>query len=179
MENINYKEKDINFLNLEHNTPLEARNFAIEVHGDQKYGNHPYVFHLDAVANIVINYGEIAMIIAYLHDVLEDTVTTKATIENKFGKFVANCVELITDEAGYNRKERKAKTYKKIKKANNKYNVALVVKTADRLANILSCSIKNKSLLKMYLQEQSDFKTAVYRDNLCDRLWQRIDDILN
>ena len=30
-----------------------ARTFDLEAHGDQKYGSHPYAYHLDAVARIV------------------------------------------------------------------------------------------------------------------------------
>lgn len=31
----------------------KARDFAIKWHGDQKYGDKPYVYHLDQVAEIV------------------------------------------------------------------------------------------------------------------------------
>ena len=46
----------------------EARDYAIAAHGDQKYGEHPYVGHLDAVAEIVRPDGELAVAVAYLHD---------------------------------------------------------------------------------------------------------------
>ncbi len=47
-----------------------ARDFAIAAHGEQRYGDHPYVFHLDAVAALLAPYGVDAQTIGYLHDVV-------------------------------------------------------------------------------------------------------------
>jgi (p)ppGpp synthase/HD superfamily hydrolase len=55
----------------------KAREFAIKAHGEQKYGEFPYSVHLDEVATIAKPYGESAEIVAYLHDVIEDTSVTK------------------------------------------------------------------------------------------------------
>jgi len=46
-----------------------------------------YVVHLDAVAEIVQQYGEPAVVIAYLHDVVEDTSVSLLDIEKEFGRF--------------------------------------------------------------------------------------------
>ena len=55
----------------------EARNFAIKAHGHQKYGDSPYVVHLDAVAGTLERFGHAGdtnlIAAAYLHDTLEDT----------------------------------------------------------------------------------------------------------
>ncbi|MCI5166209.1 MAG: bifunctional (p)ppGpp synthetase/guanosine-3',5'-bis(diphosphate) 3'-pyrophosphohydrolase, partial [Candidatus Electrothrix sp. GM3_4] len=69
----------------------KARRFALKHHGEQKYGEHPYVVHLDAVAELVQQYGELAVVIAYLHDVVEDTNITLPDIEKEFGKLIADC----------------------------------------------------------------------------------------
>ena len=45
----------------------------LEVHGDQRYGSRPYHAHLDALAELVKEHGEEAQVLAYLHDVVEDT----------------------------------------------------------------------------------------------------------
>ena len=153
---------------------MRAREFAKKAHGKQKYGKKPYIVHLDAVAKIVQKYGNTAMIVAYLHDILEDTKTSKTAIEQQFGLFVSDCVEIITDEKGRNRKERKAKTYQKIKNASAAYNIAVIVKVADRLANVSACHDTNGSLLRMYRIEHSDFRKFVLIDGLCDDLWQQI-----
>jgi len=49
----------------------KARTFAIQHHDKQKYGEHPYAVHLDAVAAIAKPFGAVAVTIAYLHDVVE------------------------------------------------------------------------------------------------------------
>ena len=158
----------------------KARKFAIERHGDQKFGEYPYFMHLDEVANIAKDYGENAEIVAYLHDVIEDTKTDIREIENEFGCFIANCVSILTDESGQNRKERKMKTYLKMSKVSSDFEVALIVKAADRLANLKACiRANNDNLLNMYKSESQVFKQSVYRENICEPLWQEIEKITN
>ncbi len=129
----------------------KARNFAIERHADQCYGDRPYSFHLDQVANIASAYGDDAVIIAYLHDVVEDTDTSVEEIESLFGPLVSQCVAILTDEPGAHREERKAKTYKKMAKVSGELELALIVKAADRLANIKACVADGKvELLNMW-----------------------------
>lgn len=71
-----------------------ARDFAVKAHGDQQYGQHPYSYHLDAVAALVVPFGEDFQIVAYLHDTVEDTATTVEEIEATFGRAIAECVSI-------------------------------------------------------------------------------------
>ncbi len=154
----------------------QAREFAIDAHGDQKYGVHPYSSHLDAVAKLAGPYGEQAEVIAYLHDVVEDTDVGLKEIEDHFGKLVADAVSILTDEPGSNRKERKSKTYAKMSRVSGEAEIALVVKAADRLANISACvADKNQELLDMYKSEHKVFRDSVYRPGICDELWRELD----
>ena len=138
----------------------KAREFAILNHGMQKYGNHPYLFHLDSVAQIAEPYGDIAVVISYLHDVVEDTSISLSVIEEKFGKFVSDCVHILTDENGTDRFERKSKTYAKMAQITGDLELALVVKACDRLANIKACvSDGYIEKLTMYKAEYSIFKS--------------------
>lgn len=156
-----------------------ARAFAIAAHGEQKYGDQPYAVHLDAVAGLVTRYGEEAVAVAYLHDAVEDTSATIEDIESNFGARVAACVSLLTDEAGATRKERKAKTHAKLAAATGESELALIVKAADRLANVRACSAgPRKDLWKMYQSEHQAFREAVYREQLCDPIWQELDSLL-
>lgn len=159
----------------------KAREFAAVAHEGQTYGpDEPYTAHLDAVAALV-GEDETAQAIAYLHDVVEDTLVTLTEIEFLFGPFVAACVALVTDEVGHNRKERKLKTNTKLSGVcNSEYFVALLVKAADRTANVEACVRKgNTSLLQMYRKEHAAFREAVYRPDLCDHLWSRIEAAFN
>ncbi len=160
-----------------------AREYAIKHHGDQRYGDLPYSVHLDAVAELLHDYADPAVTtIAYLHDVIEDTPVVEADIASVFGEFVARCVSSVSDEGGQSRQERKQKTYRKLAQveADSQECLALVVKTADRLANFQSCvATHNAKKLKMYLSEHSAFRQAVYREGLCENLWEKIDRIVS
>lgn len=155
-----------------------ARQYAIDKHGSQQYGAQPYAVHLDAVAVIASEYGEVAEVVAYLHDVVEDTDATAEELETKFGSLVADCVNILTDEPGINRKERKAKTYQKMAKVAGELELALIVKSADRLANLRACIAgDNADLLAMYRDEHALFKASVYRLGLCESIWTQIEEI--
>ena len=157
----------------------KARSFAIASHGDQMYGHHGYYVHLDAVAKIAIKYGENAVVISYLHDVVEDTDVSVEDIEKSFGKPIADCVAIVTDEPGKDRKERKTKTYAKMAKVTGDLELALIVKAADRLANITACQSEgNLALLQMYKEEHQMFRSSVYRESLCDDIWIEIEQII-
>jgi len=157
----------------------QARAFAIQAHGDQKYGDRPYSFHLDAVASLVQPYGKEAVAIAYLHDTAEDTSVTLLDIEEKFGSMLSACVGFLTDEPGVTRKKRKTETYQKLSKVQGQGEIALIVKTADRLANVRAClQDRTHSLWEMYQEEHPDFRKAIYRAGLCDPLWVELDRML-
>lgn len=90
------------------NLVTRAREFAIKYHGDQKYGDKPYVYHLDCVFNklecvfqvdgesfqYTPNYGAVA----YLHDILEDTDCEYEDLEKNFGYVVADNVLRLTKD---------------------------------------------------------------------------------
>lgn len=167
---------------------ISPREFAIQAHGPQLYGDkEPYVVHLDAVVSILQEFGiaDPDMIAAgYLHDVLEDTQTTRHTLIEAFGYPVANMVTFCTDEPGPNRKTRKAATYRRIRtnleiafsnraddggtpnylktdEARKLFQNAVCVKLADRIANMRQSVAKNPKLLTMYQKESTAFQEAL------------------
>ena len=155
---------------------ITARQFAIAAHGAQKYGNQPYSVHLDSVAEIAKTFGETATIVAYLHDVVEDTAITLTEVEAQFGSLVAECVGILTDEPGSDRQQRKAKTYAKMAKVDGELELALIVKAADRLSNMRACIETNyQRKLDMYQKEHPVFRTSVYRAGICDDIWSELD----
>jgi len=153
----------------------KARQFAIDNHGSQRYGSKPYAFHLDWVVLLLESYGEEAQVIGYLHDVVEDTDVTVEQVEQLFNDKIAQAVSILTDQPGATRKERKDKTYHRMAQVTGELEIALIVKTADRLANVLA-TLENKRLDKfnMYKNEHVQFKSAVYRPGLCEDLWLQL-----
>ncbi|MDH6169095.1 (p)ppGpp synthase/HD superfamily hydrolase [Variovorax boronicumulans] len=161
-------------------TPEAARNYAIAMHGDQKYGPHPYVHHLDAVVALLQPYGEKARVVGYLHDVVEDTDATVPDVQARFGDLVARCVSLLTDAPGANRKERKARTYAAMALVTGDEELALVVKAADRLANVRACVADgHRQLWDTYRGEHPTFRAAAFRAGQCDPLWAELDLLLS
>jgi hypothetical protein len=71
--------------------------------------------------------------------VVEDTDATVSQVQERFGDLVARCVALLTDAPGDTRKARKAKTYAALAQVSGDEELALVVKAADRLANVRAC----------------------------------------
>lgn len=154
-----------------------ARALAILAHGAQLYGDQPYVVHLDEVVGILIEFGhtdEDTLIAGYLHDAVEDTALTAAMVETEFGFATAEAVRFCTDEKGPSRRERKAATYKRQRRAIDALWLGqgipeiilrgIWVKLADRLANLRKSTRDNKSLLSMYQKETESFREALIID---------------
>ncbi len=161
-----------------------ARAFARAAHGDQRYGVHPYVVHLDDVVGILSGLAEAdeaTLISGYLHDVVEDTEVSAAEVEREFGAVVARCVELLTDAPGANRKQRKAATYARLAEVSTDAPEAraLVVKVADRLANVRrSVDDQNQRLIELYRREHPVFRGSARRAGRAPALWDELDRLL-
>jgi len=153
------------------------KEFAIEKHSNQKYGEHSYSVHLKDVVGVLESFGYQDYNIiasAWLHDVVEDQNVTVEEIKKIAGSEVANIVSRVTDEPGRNRAERKAKTYDKIAGSFE----ATVVKFADRIANVRRSLSENSGLLKMYKNEHGMFKRKLY-NNFTDIISLSMQDCLD
>jgi (p)ppGpp synthase/HD superfamily hydrolase len=142
-----------------------SREFAVKAHGDQKYGDNPYSYHLDKVVNNATKFGgnEKQIQAAYLHDVLEDTSVSKEELEQNFGKEITNIVDLLSNTGN------KEETFKRIRTNPD----AVFVKLCDRLANVSEGQKNNK-----YKKEHPLFKSILYKKGEFDELWNKIDSIL-
>lgn len=170
----------------ESSTPMHpdvarARSFAIQAHQGQLYGDgQPYWVHLDAVARLVEPYGSRAQMLAYLHDTIEDTHISNGDIANDFGIYIATCTGMLSDEPGLNRQERKLRSHAKLSRIKGIFELALIVKAADRLANVRACIDQgNRRLFTMYQEEHPAFRTAAFRVGLCPDIWKELDALLS
>jgi (p)ppGpp synthase/HD superfamily hydrolase len=162
---------------------IKAKALAYKQHENQLYDkidNIPYTYHLEQVVEILRPYGQKAMIIGYLHDIVEDTDIEIEKIKKLFNLFIAECVYLVTDEMGQTRIIRKEKTNLKLSQAINELELALIVKAADRLANMReSFKTKNTKYFNRYIQEYPAFRKAVFRENLAPEIWNELDALVN
>jgi (p)ppGpp synthase/HD superfamily hydrolase len=139
-----------------------AKALAAHYHGDQKYGDKPYMYHLEQVATnvkLLTNGTEDLLCIAYLHDILEDTDALAVTIGDLFGYELLDSVIALTKYPAF--KNNYDKYIERVVENKN----ALLVKYCDTLAN-LSASIddgnqgriskytKQLDLLAAHLNEQ-------------------------
>jgi (p)ppGpp synthase/HD superfamily hydrolase len=121
-------------------TPLarEAHDLLVSQHAGQrqKVNGRPYIEHPMAVASDVsqAGFGPELVAAALLHDIVEDSDTTVADLENRFGGTVAGLVEAMTDTAEVEPYERrKALHRERIVAAGSD---AAAIFAADKLNNV-------------------------------------------
>ncbi len=118
---------------------LRALQFAAERHSGQrrKSGDTPYVNHvIDVAAILAVEAGvttEDVLVAAVLHDTVEDTPTTFAEIEERFGVQVAGLVAEMTDDKRLPKMRRKEL---QIEHAPELSDDAKRLKLADKIANV-------------------------------------------
>ena len=161
----------------------DPRTYAATAHAGQTYGSEPYTVHLEAVAEVVraVDPSGEAEAVAYLHDVVEDTAATVAELTMAFGAVVATAVLLVTDPEGENRRTRKAALHARLRDLDANVptmRLALLVKAADRLANVRACVANHPGKLSMYRKEHPAFREATLRAGLCDTIWAELNDLL-
>lgn len=151
----------------------DYRQFAIDAHGEQMYGDQPYAVHLAAVAEVLLDFdytSDVWQASAWLHDVLEDTDVTPEGISSRFGFDVLNLVWAVTGQ-GANRKEKQASIIHKL----HAYKEACVLKLADRIANLEACIKEHNKAGKMamYHKELPAFEKVV-RKHTPPEMWDRL-----
>lgn len=129
-----------------------ALEFAAKKHSGQfRVGGKPYITHPIAVAELVKEKGyDIEYQIAGLfHDLLEDTDATEEEIERYGNEHILEAVKLLTKTKGYVMEE-----YVEGICSNE---MAKVVKTADRLHNLLCAVETSEEFKKRYILETVDW----------------------
>jgi len=118
----------------------EAALFAAQCHSGMARkgrGNEPYVNHLAEVANLVseASGGADAELVAagWLHDVIEDTETTREELAERFSVRVAALVVEVSDDMGLPKDERRRL---QVVGAPHKSPDAKLIKIADKISNI-------------------------------------------
>jgi guanosine-3',5'-bis(diphosphate) 3'-pyrophosphohydrolase len=117
-----------------------ALRFAADRHRDQRRKDadaSPYINHPIALAEALISIGgtteAVVLCAALLHDVIEDTNTTREELLDRFGREVTDVVLDVTDDKGLPKDVRKRL---QIANAPNLSRRAKLVKLADLLCNL-------------------------------------------
>ena len=114
---------------------------AREHRGQVRSSGEPYLIHPLNVAYILadMRLDETSIAVGLLHDVIEDTLTTKETLEELFGGAVAELVDGVTKISRYayvSKEEQQAETFRKMLLAMVSDLRVVLVKLADRLHNM-------------------------------------------
>ncbi len=176
------------FLNPE--TLSKAYDFAVKVHKDQtRQSGDPYVIHPVAVANILteLKLDSATIATGLLHDTIEDTYATYKTIEEQFGKEVADLVDGVTKISVFENQaisNSKAENFRKLILATSKDIRVLLVKLADRLHNMRTLKAidkeeKRKRISKETMEIYAPLADRMGMNRIRDELEDLSFDILN
>ena len=144
------------------NQVLKAFELADKAHeGQCRASGEPYIMHPLAVADILahLQIDHITLMAALMHDVVEDTSSSKEDLEEMFGSEVAFLVDGVTklNQFQYETKEdRQMENYRKMILAMAKDVRVVVIKLGDRLHNMRTLkhmrSDKQKRIAKETLE---------------------------
>ncbi|HKV07029.1 MAG TPA: bifunctional (p)ppGpp synthetase/guanosine-3',5'-bis(diphosphate) 3'-pyrophosphohydrolase [Thermoanaerobaculia bacterium] len=116
--------------------------FSDRMHqGQTRRSGEPYMIHPLNVAFLLaeLKFDQTCVAVGLLHDVLEDTLTTREVLEAEFGSEITELVDGVTKigrHAYVRRDEAQAETFRKMILASAKDIRVIVVKLADRLHNM-------------------------------------------
>lgn len=162
----------------------EARELAAKRHAPQVHSEGaPYTQHLQDVENELRSFGfdetkfpgDLLILCAWLHDLVEDTPTTLQEVTERFGADAMGLVHAVTNEPGKNRHEKFLNTYRKILA----HPFGVILKLADRIANVRR-SLQTGHLLRMYTNEYDEWQQLLRKPrNLIEvAMWTRLDDLM-
>src|SRR6266536_3898147 len=139
-----------------------AYRFSEHSHqGQQRASGEPYLSHPLEVAGLLVNFKmDVTTVTAgLLHDVLEDTQTTKADLQREFGPEIAELVDGVTKIgklAFSSREERQAENFRKMLVAMARDLRVLMIKLADRLHNMRTLDYLPSDKARKISQETLD-----------------------
>ena len=116
--------------------------FSEKMHaGQTRRSGEPYMIHPLNVAYLLadLKFDQTCVAVGLLHDVLEDTLTTREVLEAEFGADITELVDGVTKIGRHSyvrRDEAQAETFRKMILASAKDIRVIVVKLADRLHNM-------------------------------------------
>lgn len=141
---------------------VRAAKMSARLHeGQLRESGDPYIVHPLQVAEILISLrlDASAIVSALLHDVLEDTVMTRADLRREFGKEVESLVNGVTKIAAVKAKNKSVQTTETIRKmlfAMVKDIRVILIKLADKLHNMRTLEYKKEHRRRAIAQETLD-----------------------
>ena len=144
----------------------QAHAYATQAHqGQRRRTGHAYITHPTAVAQILanMNMDHQSLMAALLHDVIEDSETSRATLGELFGTSVAEIVDGVSklSKIFASRDEAQAENFQKMAMAMAKDIRVIMVKMADRLHNMRTIGVMSDSQRKRIARETLEFYAPI------------------
>ncbi len=136
-----------------------AWEFSAEKHAGQlRRSGEPYLTHPASVAWLLaeLRLDATSVAVGLLHDVLEDTLSTREELERRFGSEIAELVEAVTKIGRHQyvrRDEAQAETFRKMMLASARDVRVVLVKLADRWHNMMTLGAMSPDSRRRIAQE--------------------------
>ncbi|MCY4358354.1 MAG: bifunctional GTP diphosphokinase/guanosine-3',5'-bis pyrophosphate 3'-pyrophosphohydrolase [Gammaproteobacteria bacterium] len=154
-----------------------AYYYAEQAHeGQFRRSGEPYITHPLAVAGILgdMHMDHQSLMVAMLHDVIEDTGITKTAIKSQFGHTVADLVDGVSklNKITFSsRAEAQAENFQKMALAMAKDLRVILVKIADRLHNMRTLDVlapeKRRRIARETLDIYAPIANRLGMNNIC------------
>ncbi len=150
--------------------------------GQLRVSGEPYVSHPLAVATILAGWrlDAPALMAAMLHDVVEDTATTKQDIAEKFGKAVADLVDGVSklDKIAFQTEAHaQGENFRKMLLAMARDVRVILIKLADRLHNMRTISVIAPEKRRRIARETLDIYAPIANRLGLNSIYQELDDL--
>jgi GTP pyrophosphokinase len=150
--------------------------------GQKRMSGEPYITHPLAVAKILAAWhlDATALIAALLHDVVEDTPTTKSEIAREFGKAVADLVDGVSkiDKLQFETlEEAQAENFRKMLLAMARDVRVILIKLADRLHNMRTLDAVSAEKQERIARETIEIYSPIANRLGLNSLYYELDDL--
>ncbi len=156
-----------------------AYRFSERAHlGQKRLSGEDYVSHCVEVAKILadLQLDSITVASGLIHDVVEDTPTTVAEVEQEFGSEIASIVDGLTKIGtlpAHSTQERQVENYRKLLLSIAKDARVILIKLADRLHNMRTLEYLRPEKQRRIAQETRDlYAPLAHRFGMAKMRWE-------
>jgi guanosine-3',5'-bis(diphosphate) 3'-pyrophosphohydrolase len=162
---------------------MAAYRFSAVMHeGQFRISGEPYISHPVTVACILasLHLDTPTLMAALLHDVVEDTKTTKQQIGEQFGKQVADLVDGVSklDKIEFQTAAHaQAENFRKMLLAMSQDVRVILVKLADRLHNMQTLGVMSREKQRRIARETLEIYAPIANRLGLNNIYQQLEDL--
>jgi len=163
------------FMNIDYKEREKAISYLVESVNSLGHNPKPIILHSLKMAIFLLNYGynQNIVIVAILHDLLEDTNITYSNIKENFGGKIADMVKVLSFDISIKGKKEREKVG--IDKTIDYGKEVMVVKAADFIDNSYFYYLAKGEIAYKWLIEKFKYFVEKSRDYLKDEpIWENL-----